>query len=112
MTVQLLIYSGRRDPHWNVHGAEAQRIKDVLEKTARGEATHRPSMGGLGYRGFLIDVDGKQYRVFRGQVTESPGARERYFVDTAGLESELLTAAARHGEAAEALRAFRVEDEK
>ena len=114
IVIRLLVFSGRPDPSWEISGASAESLANALKVAAKGESAYRTALPGLGYRGFLIQVvdtgEGqKTYQVYRGVVTESVGPRERYFVDSAGIEKRLLDDARERGYG-DMLKALNVED--
>jgi|SRR5581483_12379939 hypothetical protein len=64
-----LIFSGRRDPTWEVSEAVVKRLQKLwgaMPPSSKGEA----STSRLGYRGvFLRSPDGREWRVFDGAAS-------------------------------------------
>jgi len=103
-TITLLAFSGRPDPQWQLGTEEAERVRRSLQATFQSP-THKPPLLGLGYRGIRIEFVGgrtgepRVFVVAKGVVTESPGPKERYFKDVAGVERMMLSEASKrdHG---------------
>lgn len=97
-TVTLLVFSGRPDPQWQLGTEEAERVRSSLQATFQSP-TRKPPLLGLGYRGIRIEFFGERsggptvFVVANGVVTESPGPKERYFNDLAGVERMMLSEA-------------------
>jgi hypothetical protein len=67
MLVTLDIFSGRRNPRWTLDESDASRLDALHHGLAASEAP--PSeVPGLGYRGFVYELDGAVWRALRGQV--------------------------------------------
>ncbi|UCE27378.1 MAG: hypothetical protein JSW52_01090 [Candidatus Coatesbacteria bacterium] len=103
VTVRFRIFSGRRDPEWELDEEAVRKLKSLLEKTVKGERIDEAPTGGLGYRGFLVRC-GPEVRdlptdfiVFRGVLTENPGPKAVHRRDTGGVEEFLLAEARRQG---------------
>lgn len=96
--VQLLIYSGRRDPGWTLTADQATALLDLAEDVVSQAIQAQSAIGGLGYRGFKVTVKSgarvpHEFRVFR-EVLSAPGIAVR---DASGLERWLLADAASRG---------------
>ena len=72
MPVELDIFSGRENPRWVLDPTGSDRLRDLHRRLRLGQpATDEPP--GLGYRGFLYELEGQRWRAWKGIVT-GPGA--------------------------------------
>jgi len=107
----LFIFSGQPDPQWSLDEIAMAELRRRLQQTLGVERASPPTLGGLGYRGFLVESPApalglpRAFAVFRGVLSEPPGARANHWQDRGGVEALLLTEArARgHGKAIDAL---------
>jgi len=109
--VRLFIFSGQPDPQWSLDEIAMAELRRRLQQTLGVERASPPPQGGLGYRGFLVEslVPAlglpRAFTVFRGVLSEPPGAHANHWQDRGGVEALLLAEArARgHGKALDAL---------
>jgi hypothetical protein len=66
--VELDIFSGRVNPRWLLDEARAKVVAD-LQHRLEPSAVSPPEPPGLGYRGFLYDLDRTTWRAWRGSVS-------------------------------------------
>ncbi|HEX8918557.1 MAG TPA: hypothetical protein VF898_08640, partial [Chloroflexota bacterium] len=89
VSAQLLIYSGRPDPAFDLAQSEIDSLSSAIQQTIGQQQTDEAPEGGLGYRGFLVTNTGSasgmpaEFEVYQGTLT-SGGQTWR---DTAGVES-------------------------
>jgi hypothetical protein len=99
VTVRLLIFSGRPDPEWAPDEEGLATLKRHVQESIGRERAHPPSIGGLGYRGFLIESRDPEISpnllVFQRVITVNPGPKAEYWRDSSGLEGWLLSEAER-----------------
>jgi hypothetical protein len=111
--VRLLVFSGRPDPEWALDNDGIATLKRHVGEIIGGEHAHAPALGGLGYRGFLIESHDPDISttmlVFHGVITVEPGAKPEYWRDITGLEEWLFTEAELH-EQGDILQALGVRD--
>lgn len=94
--IELDIYSGRPNPHWQPSSEEAVALDKAIESLREGAAGGMPQ-GGLGFRGFVIRRGDQTIRVYRHRVSVSRDDRVQIFNDTVGLGSQLAAAAKHRG---------------
>ena len=93
--VELDVFSGRPNPHWELPQSEASEIAEKLASLPQVDVqVHIP---GLGYRGFLLHTDNQAIRVYRGYVIRERDGRATTYRDTADLETQLTATAHAHG---------------
>jgi hypothetical protein len=103
LTVRLLIFSGRPDPEWELDAADMKELLEGVQAIAAGEEANAPPIGGLGYRGFLLqgpamsELRSEAVTVFRGVVTLLRGQKGTHRRDTGELERILLRQARDRG---------------
>ena len=99
MLAQLMIFSGRPDPTFELPDEALSELASRVADVVGAEPSDRPQEGGLGYRGFRItNAEGHadlpdEFEVFRGILTESAEGTTRHWADSAGVEDLLLTQA-------------------
>lgn len=70
MLVELDIFSGRPNPRWELDEPVAQEVRELQHRLK--VATDRPpEPPGLGYRGFVYDLDESTWRALKGFVVGS-----------------------------------------
>lgn len=75
MLVELDVFSGRPNPHWQLdeqHREELLRLQGHLTPASQTA----PEPPGLGYRGFVYSDRGGQVRAYRGHVVTARGMLE------------------------------------
>jgi hypothetical protein len=87
------IYSGRRDPTWNVPKTVVRKLHRLWDATT--PAREKPSPPRLGYRGvFLRAPDGREWTVFNGLVSlTTPDETESRTDPAREFEKSLLASA-------------------
>jgi hypothetical protein len=95
MEIELDAFSGRPNPKWVASAERAGSVTRALSSLPEGPA--RPEPGHLGYRGFIIRQDGLIARVYGGHVIVTTSGTTRTFVDSAGLEAQLIDDARQRG---------------
>ncbi len=87
------IYSGRRDPTWNLSKTVVWKLHRLWDATP--PAREKPSPPGLGYRGvFLRAPDGREWTAFNGLVSlTTPGGTESRTDPAREFEKSLLASA-------------------
>ena len=87
MLVELDVFSGRPNPRWTLDEDSAASLRELLSRLTVA-AGPPPPQPGLGYRGFLVAVEGDRLRAYRGYVIgpevvlADPGSSvERFLVD-------------------------------
>jgi hypothetical protein len=90
----LLRRAGRPSPR------VATRVAVPLIRLYQHQISHAPSIGGLGYRGFLIESRDPDIPpsllVFNRVITVNPGPKAEYWRDSTDVEDWLLSEAERH----------------
>lgn len=106
LTVQLMVYSGRPNPSWELSESQSASLIDALSQGVReGSRVAQPAEPGLGYQGFLVTSGGgvsdlaDQVVVNRNVVTTMGKRTSEFFVDSGGAEQVLLRQAREHGHA-------------
>lgn len=97
MIVEIDVYSGRANPHFQISAPEAASIRASLRNLPEQPELPGP---GLGYRGFVLKSNDPNERitVCRGDVSVVDRKGEtRHYRDRAGLERRLTVLAAQHG---------------
>ncbi len=101
ITVELDVYSGRPNPSWQLNATESEELLQQLSLLSEFEKSKEPLNDGLGYRGFLLSIQGadardslpKAIRVFKGTVyLDAFGYDDNIF-----LEKKLFQQAKEHG---------------
>lgn len=88
-----LIYSGRRDPTWELSERIAKKLVELWDAMPAAASQMMPSTSRLGYRGvFLRAPDGREWTAFNGTVSlNGPGGVR---IDRGrGFEKRLLATA-------------------
>jgi hypothetical protein len=95
MEIELDAFSGRRNHRWTASPDRAASVSRALAAlpaaTDRGEPDH------LGYRGFIVRQQGLYARVYDGHVIVTANGTTRTFLDSVGLEEQLITDARERG---------------
>ena len=71
--VTVLLYHGRADPEWTLTTQQESEFIRTLNKLQFGETIpyELPSPPPYGFRGFVVDVDGDKYNLFREKIEKS-----------------------------------------
>jgi hypothetical protein len=97
MEIELDAFSGRPNPKWIATPERAASISRGLSSLPGASSTAGPEPGHLGYRGFIIRQGGLRARVYGGHVTATANGTTGTFVDSAGLEAQLIADATERG---------------
>ena len=104
LEIELDVFSGRPNPRWVASSEQSAAMSRALSSLP--DAPHRrPEPDHLGYRGFILRQHGLRARVYGGHVTVTENGDTRTFVDTAGLEQQLIADANERGFAGVVARA-------
>ncbi|HUP40514.1 MAG TPA: hypothetical protein VM115_10375 [Vicinamibacterales bacterium] len=95
MEVAIDAFSGRPNPTWIASPERAASISRGLSSLT--DAPARPEPDHLGYRGFIVRQGGLRARVYDGHVIIITNGTTRTFVDSAGLEAQLIDDARQRG---------------
>ena len=95
MEIELDAFSGRPNPTWVASPERAASIQRAVSSLAG--APSRPEPNHLGYRGFIIRQRELQARVYGGHIIVTANGATRTFVDSAGLEQDLIDDARQRG---------------
>jgi hypothetical protein len=95
MEIELDVFSGRPNPTWTASPDRAASFSRGLSSLPNAPA--RPEPDRLGYRGFIIRQGGLTARVYDGHVFVTANGGTRTFVDSAGLEQQLIDDARERG---------------
>ena len=95
LEIELDVFSGRPNPRWVASPERSAAMSRALSSLP--DAPDRPEPGHLGYRGFILQQPGLRARVYRGHVTVTTNGVTRTFVDSAGLEQQLIADASQRG---------------
>jgi hypothetical protein len=95
MEIELDVFSGRPNPRWVASPERAASVSAALSSLAVAPA--RPEPGHLGYRGFIVRQREIHARVYDGHVFVTANGTTRTFVDSAGLEKQLIDDARERG---------------
>ena len=95
MEIELDVFSGRPNPRWVASPERAASISRGLSSLR--DAPARPEPDHLGYRGFVIRQSGLRARVYGSYVHVTANGTTRTFVDSAGLEAQLMADAGERG---------------
>jgi hypothetical protein len=69
-TAGAYLYSGRRDPAWNVSARMVKQLMALWESSSAAGEQKEVYPGGLGYRGsFLKDGNKREWTAFNGRVS-------------------------------------------
>lgn len=91
------LYSGRRDPVWNVSGRVVKQLLALWESLPRSEQKELHP-GGLGYRGsFLRENDKQEWMAFNGLVSLRTGAVMQVRKDAARMFEKTVLSSAPEG---------------
>lgn len=99
-TVVLVVYSGQPDPTYLLGAVLEARIRQEIEAGSDKPPAEPGLPSILGYKGFRIELpgSGEHIRVGHGAITlMQPDDTMRAWVDTDGLEAELLADAGQQG---------------
>jgi hypothetical protein len=66
--VELDIFSGRENPRWVLDPSTSNQLLDLHRRLQPGHPS-ADEPPGLGYRGFLYEIDGWRWRAWKGVVT-------------------------------------------
>src|SRR5687768_17397410 len=88
MEIELDVFSGRPNPTWTASPERAASMSRGLSSLPDAPAQSEP--GNLGYRGFLIRQGALRARVYDGRVFVTTNGTTRTFVDSNGLEAQLI----------------------
>jgi hypothetical protein len=94
LEIELDVFSGRPNPRWQPDAATRANIVALLKGDHPAAATPQPP--GLGYRGFVLHLDGRAIHVY----DDIASGLHPDPVRVAGLEKLLATSAAQAGHAA------------
>ena len=103
LEIELDAFSGRPNPTWIASPERSAAMSRALSSLP--DAPGRPEPDHLGYRGFILRQQGLRARVYGGHVTVTANGATRTFVDSAGLEQQLIADASQRGFAGVAARA-------
>jgi hypothetical protein len=95
MEIEIDAFSGRPNPQWVASPERAASVASALSSLA--DAPSRPEPDHLGYRGFIVRQAGLRARVYDGHVFVTTNGATRTFVDSAGLEKQLIDDARQRG---------------
>ncbi len=95
MEIELDVFSGRPNPTWTASPDRAALMSRDLSSQA--DAPAQPEPGHLGYRGFIIRQGALRARVYDGHVFVTRNGTTRSFVDSTGLEAQLIDDARQRG---------------
>lgn len=92
------LYSGRRDPAWNVPERVMKQLLAMWKALPHAGEQKEVHLGGLGYRGsFLKDNDKREWIAFNGLVSLRTGAGTQVRKDAARKFEKLLLSSAPKG---------------
>ena len=103
LEIELDAFSGRPNPRWIASSERSATISHALSSLPAAPA--RPEPDHLGYRGFILQQPGLHARVYEGRVTVTANGTTRTFVDSAGIEQQLIADASERGFAGVVTRA-------
>jgi hypothetical protein len=95
MEVELDVFSGRPNPVWQISAATAGDLLKRLQSSP--PATGSLVVPDLGYRGFILRIEGNMFRVFNGQILTVGSGHSQARADKTGIESELAAQARAKG---------------
>lgn len=95
MQIEIDAFSGRPNLTWTASPERAASISRALSSLP--DAPAQPEPGHLGYRGFIIRQGALRARVYDGHVFVTTNGTTRTFVDSTGLESQLIAEASTRG---------------
>jgi len=95
MRVELDVFSGRPNPSWELSAEEAGELARRLEDLR--PVDRAPAEPGLGYRGFVVSMPGREIRVYQGVLTITEDGSTRRYADVNRIEGWLAGQARRHG---------------
>jgi hypothetical protein len=97
-TAGAYLYSGRRDPVWNVSEPVVKQLLELWETLPHTSEQKELRPGGLGYRGsFLRGYDKREWAAFNGLVSLRTGAGIQVRKDEARKFEKILLSSAPEG---------------
>jgi hypothetical protein len=101
ISVQMDVFSGRPNPSWELSPSESGELLKQLSLLTEADSTNAVFNDGLGYRGFIISVNGADtaiavpavYRVYKGFVLMNG----RVYSDSSSVEKQLIKQAGNKG---------------
>lgn len=93
--VELNVYSGRRNPKWELPPDKGSRLLTSISSLPEEKADL--SDPGLGYRGFILRTGDRIIRVYRGLIAIEDHGQKKVFRDTANVEATLADDARQRG---------------
>ena len=95
MEIELDAFSGRPNHWWTASPERAEAVSRALASLPA--APDRPEPEHLGYRGFIVRQQGLYARVYDGHVIVTANGTTRTFIDSAGVETQLIADATERG---------------
>ena len=92
ISCQILAFSGRPDPRWQLTSEQAASFRKVFDALEQNGNWQEPS-GQLGYRGCLIELEGKEWFTYDGHVSSLSDSRISYQDPFRSLEKFILQSA-------------------
>jgi hypothetical protein len=97
-TAGAYLYSGRRDPVWNVSANVVKQLLALWESLPRTSEQNELHPGGLGYRGsFLRENDNHEWGAFNGLVSLQTAAGVQMRKDSTRKFEKILLSSAPKG---------------
>lgn len=62
--VQVLMYSGRPNPSWELHDAEAREVLERINRVLAGRPITAQTTPRLGFQGYAVSVEGEARRTY------------------------------------------------
>ena len=96
VTVEIIIFSGRRNPTWQLQDTKPlEKLKSKMKELPEAFTNEPPHWSTLGFKGFYVCNAEKfglpsQFRIYEGVVNSEHGKNAKYLKDLTRLEQSLI----------------------
>ena len=92
MSCQMLVFSGQPNPRWQLTKEQTAIFEKVFDASNQKGNWQEPSVL-LGYRGCMIEIDGNDWFVFKGNISQQSDSRVSRQDPSRSIEKFILQSA-------------------
>jgi len=92
ISCQILAFSGQPDPSWQLTKEQTAIFQDAIDALDQKGKWQEPSSQ-LGYRGCLLEVEGKEWFIFKGNVSLQQNSEISFQDPSRSIEKFILQSA-------------------